>query len=84
MTEPPPKIMTEPPPLGGSYRDAGVALVKGAVGTIPLAGGEVIERIIPQQRFTRLEVYVRYLNDRLATLSVVMAPTMPAVCGCVA
>ena len=61
-----------------------VHFFKGAVGTIPLVGGEVIERIIPQQRFTRLEVYVRYLNDRLATLSVVMAPTMPAVCGCVA
>jgi len=63
--------MTEPPPLGGTYRDAGVALAKGAVGAIPIAGGligELIGQIIPQQRFTRLEVYVRYLNERLEKL----------------
>jgi hypothetical protein len=59
------------PPLGGTPRDAGVALVKGAVGVIPFAGGiigEVIGQIIPQQRMERLEVYVRYLNEQLGTL----------------
>jgi hypothetical protein len=59
------------PPLGGTPRDAGVALVKGAVGVIPFAGGiigEVIGQIIPQQRMERLEVYVRYLNEQFGAL----------------
>jgi hypothetical protein len=61
------KPSTVRPPLGKTARDTGIALLKGAVGAIPLAGGiigEVIGEIIPQQRFQRLEVFVRYLNER--------------------
>ncbi len=58
----------DPPPLGSTGRDTGVALIKGAVGMVPMAGSmlaEIVSVLIPEQRVERLEAYVRHLNDRL-------------------
>lgn len=59
------------PPLGETARDRAVSLAKGFIGAIPAAGSiiaEVVTQIIPQQRFERVEDYVRRLNERLATV----------------
>lgn len=55
-------------PLGGTHRDTGVALLKGVVGVVPVAGSilaEIVSVLIPEQRIERLEAYVRHLNERL-------------------
>ncbi|WP_455181544.1 hypothetical protein [Azospirillum palustre] len=57
------------PPLGETWRDRSLGLVKGAVGLVPVAGGilaELVGVVIPNQRLDRLEDYVRRLNDRLS------------------
>lgn len=59
-----------PPPLGGTWKDTGAALVKGGIGAIPVVGsilGEVVGLIIPNQRMNRIEAYLRHLSDRLAS-----------------
>lgn len=56
------------PPLGETWRDRGVAVVRGAVGMVPVAGSicaEIVGQMIPNQRLDRLETYLRYLNGRL-------------------
>src|SRR5437762_10825181 len=61
-----------PPDLGGTKRDFGRTMLKGAIGAIPYCGAilaEVVGQIIPEQRIQRLESYVKYLNDRLSLLS---------------
>jgi hypothetical protein len=60
------------PPLGATYRDRGVSLVRGAIGAVPFAGGiisAIIGEVIPQQRTQRIESYLRYLNDRLDSVA---------------
>jgi hypothetical protein len=61
----------EVPPLGNTSRDLVTALAKGAAGAMPFAGGiiaEIIGQVIPQQRIERIEVYARYLNERLESM----------------
>jgi hypothetical protein len=58
--------------LGETWKGRGVALTKGALGAIPVAGSliaEVAGLILPNQRLDRLEAYVRKLDERLRELS---------------
>jgi hypothetical protein len=67
------KVGGTPPPLGRTGQDTGSAIFKGAIGAIPVAGSilaEIVGQIIPEQRMERLEVYARYLNDRLDGMNV--------------
>ena len=46
----------EMPPLGETWRDRSLGLVKGAVGLVPVAGGilaELVSAVIPNQRLVR-------------------------------
>ncbi|MDP2356890.1 MAG: hypothetical protein Q8M31_12640 [Beijerinckiaceae bacterium] len=60
------------PALGESWGDRGVALTKGILGAVPVAGSiiaEVVGLLIPNQRFQRLEDFVRKLDERLKDLT---------------
>jgi hypothetical protein len=59
------------PPLGETMRDKAMGLVKGTIGTLPVAGSilaELVGFVVPNQRIDRLEVYCRHLQVRLDEL----------------
>jgi hypothetical protein len=58
----------KPPALGGTWGDTATALVKGSIGAIPVAGSilaEVVGLVIPNQRISRIERYLKFLSERL-------------------
>lgn len=58
-------------PTYSKREEWGRAIWKGALGGIPFAGSmiaEIVDQIIPEQRMTRLESYVRMLGERLSQL----------------
>lgn len=58
--------------LDDNWRDRLVAVTKGAVGAIPLAGGlvaEIVGAVIPGQRADRIANYLRLLSERLERMS---------------
>jgi hypothetical protein len=60
-----------PAPSGDTMRDRIVALSKGAVGMVPIAGpmlAELITTVIPNQRIERLEAYAGLLGEQLAAI----------------
>ena len=59
------------PASGGRWSEADAALLKGALGTIPVVGSilsEVVGLIIPSQRQARIEAYLALLDQRLRYL----------------
>jgi len=59
------------PARRGTWQDADTALLKGAIGSIPIVGSilsELVGLIIPDQRIDRLEDFVRRLAERLDSL----------------
>jgi hypothetical protein len=59
------------PARRGTWQDADTALLKGAIGSIPVVGsilGELVGLILPDQRIDRLEDFVRRLAERLDSL----------------
>jgi hypothetical protein len=55
-------------PMGGGSTDPAKALLKGVLSSIPFIGGvvsEIVGHIIPDQRFDRLESYVRHLGEEM-------------------
>lgn len=68
MTEPSPAEM---PPLGDTWQDRGVAIARGIVGAVPVAGSilaELVGEVIPNQRIERIEAYLRFLQASFDTL----------------
>lgn len=58
--------------LDDNWRDRLVAVTKGAVGAVPLAGGliaEIVGAIIPGQRADRITEYLRALSTRVEGMS---------------
>jgi len=58
--------------LGETIVDRASALTKGGIGMIPVAGpiiAELVGTLIPDQRFDRIEAYIRFLESRIDLLS---------------
>jgi hypothetical protein len=58
--------------LGETIVDRASALTKGGIGMIPVAGpiiAELVGTLIPNQRFDRIEAYMRFLESRIDLLS---------------
>jgi len=57
--------------LGETIVDRATALTKGGIGMIPVAGSfiaELVGTLIPNQRFDRIEAYIRFLQSRIDLL----------------